>query len=346
MRVTLWVWCWLGVPGLAAAQQLAVRSPHGTLAEPCADCHSPEAWIPAHVSGAFDHARASRFPLVGAHLTTACRSCHASLDFRGTPRDCVTCHTDPHQGEVGTDCARCHTARSFLDRAAMTRAHQLTQFPLTGTHLTVDCEACHTRAAQGRLRFVAVSSECSTCHLTDYRAARDPDHTAGGFSTDCVQCHTPITWLRTNFDHASTGFALTGAHLRVHCSQCHGAGTYTAVPSACRSCHQADYDATTEPNHQAAGLPTDCALCHTTTSWTRASFTDHDAQYFPIYSGAHRGRWSSCATCHVDPSDYSRFDCLSCHGPSQTASHHQEVSGYRYDSQACYQCHRNGRGGE
>jgi hypothetical protein len=343
MSVKVYAWLWLALPGFVAAQQPATRNPHGELTTPCEVCHTPTGWTPARISGAFDHAQAAGFPLRGSHATTACTSCHRTLDFRGTPRDCVSCHADPHQGEVGTDCARCHTTRTFLDRATMTRAHQLTRFPLAGSHLTVDCEACHTRAAQGRLRFVAVSSECSACHLPEYQAARDPDHTVGGFSTDCAQCHTAITWLRTNFDHAGAGFALTGAHLRIHCSQCHGTGAFQAVPTACQSCHQADYDNTTDPNHQTAGFPTDCVLCHTTATWTSASFTSHDTQYFPIYSGAHRGRWATCATCHVDPSDYRQFDCLSCHGQSQTASHHREVSGYQYDSQACYRCHRNGR---
>jgi hypothetical protein len=345
MSLKLYACLCLALPGFAAAQQPAVQNPHGELTTPCEVCHSPTGWRPAHVGREFDHAKAAGFSLLGAHKTTACRNCHATLDFRGTSRDCASCHADPHRGEVGTDCSRCHTSRSFLDRGMMTRAHQLTRFPLTGTHVTVDCEACHARASQGRLRFVAVSTECSTCHLADYQAARDPDHAAGGFSTECAQCHAPITWLRTNFDHASTGFALTGMHLRIHCSQCHGTGSYQALPSACVSCHQTDYDNTTNPNHQTAAFPTDCALCHSTLDWTNASFTSHDALYFPIYSGTHRGRWSSCATCHVDPSDYRQFDCLSCHGPTQTASHHQEVSGYVYDSQACYSCHRRGGGG-
>lgn len=345
MRLALCAALWLVLPGIAAAQGTAVHNPHGNLAWPCADCHSPKGWVPARVSGAFDHAKASAFPLSGAHKTTACGSCHTTLDFRGTARACAECHTDPHQGEVGTDCARCHTSRSFLDRAVMARAHQLTRFALRGTHLTLDCEACHTRAPQGRLRFVGVATECAGCHLPDYQGARDPDHVAGGFSTDCAQCHAAITWLRTTFAHASTGFALTGAHLRIHCSDCHGTGSYTAVSSACVSCHQTDYDNTIDPNHAAAAFPTDCVLCHSTTSWTGATFTDHDAQYFPIYSGAHRGRWSSCAECHIDPSDYRQFDCLSCHGQSQTASHHQDVSDYVYDSQACYRCHPSGRAG-
>ena len=46
-----------------------------------------------------------------------------------------------------------------------------------------------------------------------------------------------------------------------------------------------------------AGFSTDCLLCHNMVTWLGATF-DHDSEYFPIYSGAHRGRWSSCATCH------------------------------------------------
>ncbi len=324
----------LVLAGPARAQNRVVVNPHGELSVTCNVCHSPEGWSPAHVSADFDHGKAAGLALVGAHATVACRACHTTLDFRGTSRSCVSCHVDPHRGEVGNDCARCHTARNFLDRSGMARAHQLTRFPLQGTHLTVDCEACHA-APQGRLRFVALATECSTCHLKDYQAARDPDHTAAGYTTDCQQCHASITWLRSNMDHAATGFALTGAHLRIHCSSCHGVGQFQALPSTCVACHQADYDATADPNHVAAGFPTDCSGCHTTARWTGARF-DHDRTFFPIYSGAHQGRWTSCSECHINANDYHQFDCVHCH---QNA--HQ---GSGYTSQQCYSCHRNGRG--
>ena len=318
------------------AQGRAVPNPHGELSVACSVCHSPDGWTPARVSAAFDHATVAGVPLTGAHATAACRSCHTTLDFRGASRNCVACHTDPHRGEVGNDCARCHTARNFLDRSAMNRAHQLSRLPLEGTHLTVDCEACHT-ASQGRLTYVGVSAECASCHLKDYQAARDPDHTAVGYSTDCRQCHAAITFLRTTFDHAGTGFALTGAHLRITCSRCHGVGQFQALPAACVACHQADYDATADPNHAAAGFPTDCAACHTTSRWSGARF-DHDRLFFPIYSGKHQGRWSSCSECHVNASDYRQFDCVHCH---QNAH-----DGRGYTSQQCYSCHPSGRGGD
>ena len=317
------------------AQQSAVQNPHGTLSEPCSTCHGAEAWNQVHVSTSFDHGKVAAFPLTGAHATATCRSCHASLTFQGTPRGCASCHTDAHRGEVGSDCGRCHSARSFLDRSGMTAAHQLTRFPLDGTHLTIDCEACHT-APPGRLRFVGLSDDCASCHMKDYQATTDPAHATVGFSTDCVQCHATISFLRTRFDHASTGFALTGAHLRITCSQCHGVGQFQVLPSACVSCHQADYNRTIDPNHQAAQFPTDCASCHSTSTWSGARF-NHDGLFFPIYSGTHQGRWSTCSTCHTNPSDYRVFDCLSCHGNAHP--------GRGYTSQQCYSCHPQGTGG-
>ncbi len=419
-RALSWMvgWCLVllaAVPSTGRAQE-PTRSPHGELAEPCASCHGENGWTPVRISRQFDHARWG-FTLNGAHATTACRSCHASLDFRGANRTCAGCHADVHRGELGADCARCHSPRGFLDRSAMVRAHQASRFPLNGAHLTTDCESCHTPAAQGRLTFVNRSTECVQCHLASYQGAKSPDHVAGGFPTDCNQCHATSTWPGARFNHATTRFPLTGAHRAVPCQQCHGDGVYrgknalcvschqadydrttdpnhrtsqfstdcgtchsttgwdganfnhsaTAFPltgahttvncqqchgdgvfagksTACVSCHQADYDATTDPSHQAAQFSTDCASCHTTAGWPGATF-DHDARFFPIYSGSHRGRWSSCASCHTNSNDFQIFTCLTCHGQSETDSQHRGRSGYRYDSQACYSCHPRGNGG-
>lgn len=395
----------------AVAQQ-ATRNPHGRLAEECAVCHGPEAWVPARISAAFDHDKKG-FVLAGAHATASCRGCHASLDFKGAPEECAACHQDVHRGELGADCARCHTPRSFIDRSGMTRAHQLTRFPLGGAHLAVDCEACHVPAPQGRPTFVSRSTECVDCHIERYRGTTDPDHEAGGFPqdcnqchsatdwnlarfnhaltsfpltgahravsceqchttgsyasmntecvschqqaydattqpshvaasfpTNCVACHTTVAWLGAGFDHNATSFPLTGAHRAAACAQCHGDGVYGGKSTACVSCHQTDYDGTTDPAHRAASIPTTCVTCHTTTGWNGATF-DHDGSYFPIYSGDHRGKWSSCATCHINANDYNQFYCFSCHehNKADMDDRHRGKSGYLYDSRACYSCH-------
>ena len=36
------------------------------------------------------------------------------------------------------------------------------------------------------------------------------------------------------------------------------------------------------------------------------------------------------------------FDCLDCHDQGDTDNDHDEVSGYSYNSLACYQCHPDG----
>jgi hypothetical protein len=393
------------------------ENPHGAFREDCGLCHGAGGWKPARVSRRFNHAKYG-FALEGAHAAANCLACHASLEFKRPEKLCASCHEDPHRGEMGPDCARCHGARSFVDRAAMLRAHQLTHFPLTGSHAGLECERCHPPAEQGRLQFVATEAECRACHLDAYRSTRDPDHAAAGFSLECQTCHTTLSWTRARFDHSasgfpltgahrqtpcqschgdgvwagkstacvschqqdyngttnpahaasgfpttcqschsttnwsgatfdhsSTGFPLTGAHLQTPCLSCHGDGVWAGKSTACVSCHQQNYDATTNPAHAAAGFPTTCQSCHNTTSWAGATF-DHDTNNFPIYSGRHAGLWSACSTCHTSSSNYAVFTCFNCHphdDQAGTASHHSGISGYRYDSQACYACHPRGR---
>jgi len=244
--------------------------PHGDFNEDCSTCHTGDGWKPAVIAKDFKHTKV--FPLRGAHLATSCRACHKSLEFKKTTTLCADCHRDPHIGELGADCGRCHTPRNFIDRTAQLDAHRLTRFPLTGAHVTRDCQECHLPAPQGQLQYVNTPVDCQACHL-------------------------PL------------------------------------------------YQATTDPNHVAAGFPTDCSQCHTPTSFQGARLTQHDALYFPIYSGAHNGQWNACSTCHDVPSNFSIFNCLGCHTDPGTSSKHSGVSGYSYSSQACYTCHPTGRAG-
>lgn len=329
----------LALAPAAARAQAVVRSPHGQLDEACATCHRADGWSPARVAKGYRHAE-GRFALDGAHATTSCTGCHTSLDFQGTPSRCASCHSDVHQGELGTDCARCHSTRSFIDRAALLRAHQLTRFALRGAHVAADCEQCHPSSARGSLRFVGRPTVCAACHADAVAATKEPDHDAAGFSRECEQCHYPVAWNRARFDHASTSFPLTGAHRAAGCADCHADRVYDGKPSTCVSCHQADYDATTSPQHATMPFPTTCESCHGTTTWLGAKF-DHDP-FFPIYSGKHRSVWSSCSTCHTTPGNYAVFTCLTCHGQTAMDDKHKSFAGYRYESTVCYSCHADG----
>jgi hypothetical protein len=193
--------------------------------------------------------------------------------------------------------------------------------------------------------YQGTSSACYSCHQGTYAAAANPNHVAGRFPTTCESCHTTSGWRPAKFDHAATRFPLTGAHARVDCARCHAGGQYTGTPSDCYACHRDDYDRTGNPNHRSAGFPTQCQGCHNTSAWRPASF-DHDGRYFPIYSGTHRGRWTGCGDCHVNPGNYRAFECILCHAHSNKAkvdSDHKDEKGYSYNSSACYQCHRTGR---
>jgi hypothetical protein len=262
---------WGTAPGAAEPPP---SNPHGSYVEECSLCHRADAWVPARISPKFDHAK-SGFPLEGAHAQSSCRGCHASLDFtKAKPKSsCIDCHEDVHQGELGQDCVRCHTARSFIDRARMARAHDLTRFPLVGAHRVADCESCHRPASPGNLAWVGLSIDCVACHLADYTATTNPSHVAGGFPQDCTPCHSPVAW---------------------------------------------------DP----------------------ARFPEHDALYFPIFSGTHRSQWRDCSDCHVNRANFVQFECILCHAHSdstEVAGQHSGVGGYAYNSPACYGCHPDGR---
>jgi hypothetical protein len=319
-------------PSAAAQQQ--TQNPHGDLKEPCASCHSPDAWKPARVSKSFKHAP-KVFPLEGAHAQTNCRACHASLEFTGVSTKCAVCHKDVHQGELGSDCATCHSPRNFIDRSVMQQRHQLTRFPLSGAHVMADCISCHPVVQQGHMTFVGRPVECFSCHMPAYNASQNPPHQAAGFPTTCDACHTTIAWTKSTFDHAATSFPLTGAHLATICSACHGDGIYKGKSSSCVACHLTNYNNTTTPKHSSAGFPTDCAACHSTVVWTDAVF-DHQKTLFPL-TGAHLA--VACSTCHSDGVYKGKSTaCVSCHliDYNNTATPKHSSAGF---STQCATCH-------
>lgn len=337
MRTLRYVALLLLTPAWLTGQE-RTRSPHGELTVACSVCHQSDSWTEVRIRAGFDHNRTG-MPLSGAHASASCRGCHESLDFKGTPSTCASCHQDTHLGELGGDCSQCHSTRSFLDPGVMTRAHQLTRFPLVGAHRAADCTACHTPASQGQLQFVGRATDCLSCHQADYQGARDPDHAGGGFPTDCAQCHAVTLWTQARFNHDQAGFPLTGAHRATPCDQCHVNSRFTGTPSACASCHQADYDGTTDPVHVQAQFSTDCVACHTTSSWSGAAF-NHNLGSFPL-TGAHRT--TACDLCHVN-NRYSGTptDCVACHQQvyDQTSNPAHQPAGFPTD---CVSCHTTTR---
>jgi hypothetical protein len=307
----------------------------------CGICHSPEGWHLDKTIYSFDH-NTTKLPLTGQHTKTDCRLCHPTLVFKEAKTDCIDCHTDMHQATVGLDCARCHSTASWLV-TNITEIHQVSRFPLLGAHRTADCTDCHL--SESLARFDVIGVNCIDCHRQDYIATTRPNHAGAGFSEDCSVCHpvNSFQWTGAGFNHSF--FTLTEGHSTPECADCHLTGNYSDANPDCFSCHQDDYTATTNPVHSTMGFPTTCNTCHTLApGWTPASFKDHDSQSFPIYSGKHKGTWSSCNECHTNPSNYSQFTCLSCHEHNKASmdSEHDEESGYSYTSTACLNCHPTG----
>jgi hypothetical protein len=319
-----------------AAGPVAPSNPHGKFREDCALCHTAKNWKIARVSPKFDHSKYG-FPLAGAHATPVCTTCHTSLEFSQSRTQCVSCHRDPHRGEMGVECARCHGARSFTDRGPMVRAHQLTSFPLTGAHESVDCEGCHKPGGQGQLQFKGTAAECRSCHMDNFRAAKNPDHEAQGFPGTCEGCHTTRGWKAASFDHATTAFPLTGRHTTVACASCHTTSDFKAANTACVSCHQADYDAA-KPPHVAAGFQaSQCATCHGTTVWSGATGSfDHSKTQFPL-TGAHVA--ATCNACHADAVYQGKSTaCASCHAANYSAAQPPH-SAAAFPAAQCGTCH-------
>ncbi len=359
--------------------------PHDSFPADCKLCHTGGDWRTIRADFQFDHAKQTGVALEGAHRAAECLRCH---NDRGAvkiyaDRGCAGCHEDVHKGRLGSDCASCHDQTSFRPLEQIAK-HDQTRFPLVGIHAATACFACHPGAQVGQ--FAPTDAECVSCHAKDLAKATNPDHVANGWVDRCDECHIPTTWNGAGFNHAI--WPLTGQHATTTCNKCHVGGVFKGTPTNCVACHQADYNGTTNPNHAALGISTDCQHCHNTSTWAGANFdhtgitngcvnchltdynnttnpihtaagfpttceTCHDTinwahgtfshTQFPITSGKHVG--FKCVDCHPNASNFVQFACINCHehAKATTDSHHQGISGYAYNSNACYACHPNGK---
>jgi hypothetical protein len=260
----------------------------GRLGPNCIDCHRTTTWDDV-IDANFNHGL-TRFALTGSHVTVACRDCHRGGQLQGTPSTCIACHRqdDAHSGQLGTACATCHSTASWKPA---TFDHGRTAFPLTGSHQAALCSACHTKGS-----FKGTPTACIACHEQD-------DKHKGQFGSQCASCHTTASWKGAAIDHSKTAFPLTGAHLLASCTTCHANGVFKGTPTACIACHRQD-------DRHSGQYGTNCASCHTTTTWKGASI-DHSKTAFPL-SGAHT--LANCGACHVNGVyKGTPTACLSCH---------------------------------
>ena len=327
--------------------------PHrGDAGTRCQACHVEQSW--RAVSAQSAHAN-TRLPDLGVHAALQCTDCHrqaAVQQFSGPVTPCVACHqttfastTNPSHPALGfsQQCESCHQLATWS--FALFQQHDAL-FPIyTGTHAGrwSSSTTCHTTAAD----YTVFS--CTTCHG---QTRTDAQHQGvGGYqwvSSACLICH-PDGRAGSFVQHDAIFPIFTGTHAGVWtaCTDCHTNAAdrkvFTCMSAACHP------QAATDPAH--AGIPSyaytasQCYACHPTGQ--QGTFTQHDQLFFPIYSGTHANRWSTCDQCHSTAGQPAVFTCMSsgCHPQAQTASNHGGVNGYTYTAQACLSCHPTGRAG-
>lgn len=190
------------------------------------------------------------------------------------------------------------------------------------------CLACHTEIKDRTLKQRGYHSspevkgkECIICHN---------DHHGKNFQLVRLDI--------SKFDHNLTGYALSSAHAKRQCADCHTSKfigdtkikskkyTYMGLGTECLSCHE-DY-------HQKT-LPGECLSCHNPDSFKPATKFSHDNTNFRL-AGKHIAL--DCSKCHkVETREgkkfqdfrVQQFNCSNCHKDP-----HQNKFG-----QTCSQCH-------
>ncbi len=277
----------------------------------------------------FDHLTTG-FELDGVHRDLPCEACHLNAVFKGTPRDCGTCHTTGSLFNATpkttthipstNNCAACHNTISFRPDVHFTHAEVLgscvschngtiaqgegPKHPKTSKV----CEACHTVMSWNPAKIVdhteiplAVQGFCIVCHNGVDFSGKSKNHIVTAL--ECGDCHLTTTWLGANFSHVGI---LTG------CSNCHNGvkavgkqGSHMPTTNLCESCHT-----------------TGVGLAHP--SWVPSKF-DHTQMTVTTCETCHSGSFkistgfvSGLPVNHV-PLPATHLDCGVCHGNKPSA---------------------------
>ena len=204
--------------------------------------------------------------------------------------------------------------------------------PVIEGHAEVEeeCSSCHAPFSQHTQK-----SLCLDCHED---VAADMAQGKGFHGHDnrlesaaCRSCHTEhkgraadvVGLVPESFDHALTGFSLSGRHAALSCQDCHDPEEkFREAEPECASCHEAD-----QPHK--GNLGSDCASCHSVEDWRETTFDHQDASEFALLGG-HEGL--SCESCHAGQIyEDTQTECASCHALDDV--HH----GQRGDQ--CGDCH-------
>lgn len=169
----------------------------------------------------------------------------------------------------------------------------------------------------------------------------------------------PTLAAGSSFDHLSTGFPLTGAHVRQECQTCHINGVFKGTPRECERCHTQGSriaDTFKPANHVPTTLG--CAQCHTSTAtWLNARFSHtgiapgsctmcHNGATADGKPANHMITTASCDTCHRTtawiPASFNHATvtpgtCATCHNGTTATG---KPAGHVQTTASCDSCHR------
>ncbi len=306
-----------------------------------------------------DHS-STGFPLSGGHAQVVCERCHLQGIFRGTPTQCMQCHS-PGGRIVSTfkptnhlptsvNCNSCHRTSNWT--------------PAFFTHNGVapgTCSKCHnqTTAVGKPATHIPTTMTCDSCHRTVGWTGATFKHQGVGSGT-CVTCHNGIQARGKPAGHMSTVAT---------CDSCHRMGAANwllvstgynhtgVVPGTCASCH----NGTKATGKSATHVPTtaSCDTCHRTTAWIPATFshtgvtpgscaTCHNGTQARGKTATHISTTQACDTCHRTtawiPATFSHTgvtpgSCATCHNGTQATG---KSAGHFVTTQSCDSCHRAG----
>ena len=317
---------------------------NGNLPGKCSSCHTTTDFLNKSKVRKFNH-NVTNFRLKGSHKSVDCFTCHQSnVSPQGIFQDqigisensCNSCHDDVHDGKFGLDCAKCHNEESFLTLNDMDFFdHSLTDYPLEGQHLNVDCKECHT----GRYTDEIVFTNCFDCH-DDYHEGQ---FTEGGVRTDCKECHTlEEKFTYTVFgpdDHADTSFPLNGSHLATPCFACHVSEdkwSFRSIGESCVDCHDNIHkDIISEKYFPEQN----CTACHNEEAWAAVDF-DHTQTNWKL-EGEHEKL--NCRACHfeyIEENDIFKQEFAGLN--SNCANCHDNIHGTQFEIEGitdCKRCH-------
>ena len=179
--------------------------------------------------------------------------------------------------------------------------HFLTGFPLTGSHISVDCASCHIAG-----RFKATPRQCFGCHNGAVTAGKSQNHQQT--TARCEACHLTTLWSDIRrIDHTQTS---------APCANCHNGKIaiakspnhfFTIAP--CEMCHKSTASFAIEAKMDHTGITAECVTCHNGTNALGKS-TNHILTPLP------------CETCHKStitfagafyPHQSTDTNCSSCH---------------------------------